>query len=280
MSGVVYQVTCKPTGLKYIGQATNYKYKNKKPYNYGASGRWNDHVSSSKSRNTPLCQAIQDYGKNQFIVEVLEELPLEELDEREAYWISTLNTIYPDGYNVATHSRNRHRDSSNLHIFYEGKVQSAIISPIKQNGEYKLAYVYLTLHNGTQERLAFGQKENQTYEETLEESKEFLNKIRCPYTISKKNSNILSEKYALKIKDFENKIITSIRITSASKLIAVYIATSEMKLSKEHIRICFGGKTITKENAYEIAKQFVAELQVPENIIIDSIQCQQQVTAS
>lgn len=280
MSGVVYQVTCKPTGLKYIGQATNHKYKNEKPYNYGASGRWNDHVSSSKSRNTPLCQAIQDYGKNQFIVEVLEELPLEELDEREAYWISTLNTIYPDGYNVATHSRNRHRDSSNLHIFYEGKVQSAIISPIKQNGEYKLAYVYLTLHNGTQERLAFGQKGNQTYEETLEESKEFLNKIRCPYTISKKNSNILSEKYALKIKDFENKIITSIRITSASKLIAVYIGTSEMKLSKEHIRICFGGKTITKENAYEIAKQFVAELQVPENIIIDSIQCQQQVTAS
>lgn len=279
MSGVVYQVTCKPTGLKYIGQATNYKYKNGNPYNYGASGRWNDHISSSKSRNTPLCQAIQQYGKNEFIIEILDELPLEELDEREAYWILQINTIYPNGYNVATHSRNRHRDSSNLHIFYEGKVQSAIISPIKQNGEFKLAYVYLNLHTGVQERLAFGQKLNQTYEETLDEAKEFLNKIRCPYTISKKYSNVLSEKYALKLKDFENKIITSIRITSASNLIAVYIGTSDMKLSKEHIRICFGGKTIKKEDAYETAKQFVAELQVPENIIIDFIQCRQQVTA-
>jgi hypothetical protein len=52
-----------------------------------------------------------------------------------------------------------------------------------------------------------------------------------------------------------------------------------MKAKKEHKRICFGGKKITKENAYEIAKQFVAELNIKDNIIYDSIQCSQQVTA-
>lgn len=69
------------------------------------------------------------------------------------------------------------------------------------------------------------------------------------------------------------------RITSASSLIAVYIGTSDMKLSKEHKRICFGGKTITKEEAYEIAKQFVAELHVSDKLIYNSIKCWQQATA-
>jgi group I intron endonuclease len=279
MSGVIYQITCNPTNLKYIGQATQLKYKNGKPYNYGAMGRWSDHVSSSKTRNTPLCQAIKEHGKDAFTIKVLEEDDLDTLDEREAYWISKLNTIQPNGYNIAAHSRNRHRDSSNLHIFYTDKVQSEVISPIRSNGELRMAYVYLTMKDGRQERLAFGQKMDRTYEETLEEVYDFLNNLQCPYTTSTAYSENLSEKYASKLSEFKDKTITSVRITSASSLIAVYIGTSEMKLSKEHKRICFGGKTITKEEAYEIAKQFVAELQVSDKIIQDSIQCRQQATA-
>ncbi len=279
MSGVIYQITCKSTGLKYIGQATSYKYKNGTPYKYGANGRWNDHVSSSKKRNTPLCNAIKEHGREQFIIEILEEEKLESLDAREAFWISQVNCIYPNGYNVASHSRNRHHESSNLHIFYKDKVRCAIISPIRNNGEYKMAYVYLTLKDESKERLSFGQKVNKTFEETLEEIKEFLNKINCPYTISKDYSNDLSEKYASKLDEFKDKVITSVHITSASQLIAVYVGTSDMKLNKEHKRICFGGKTTTKEEAYKVAKQFVENLHVSENIIKDSIQCRQQVTA-
>jgi group I intron endonuclease len=265
--------------LKYIGQATQLKYKNEKPYNSGASGRWSDHVCSSKTRNTPLCKAIQSYGRDDFTVEVLEEAPLETLDEREAYYISHLNTVHPNGYNVASHSRNRHRDASNLHVFYEDKVKSAIISPIRKNGEFKLAYVYLTMEDGTQERLTFGQKANAIYEETIREVKEFLDELGCPYSTSMKNSSVLSEKYASKVEEFDNKEITSVRITSASSLVAVYIGTSEMKLSKEHKRICFGGKTVSKEDAYEIAKEFVAKLRISEDLIYDSLKSSQQATA-
>lgn len=279
MSGVIYQIICKNTQLKYIGQATNFKYKNGKPYNYGALGRWSDHVCASKTRNTPLCNAIKQYGKTNFTIEVIEEAPLETLDEREAYWMSEYNTIYPKGYNVASHSRNRHRDTSNLHIFYKDKVESAIISPIKQNGDLKIAYVYLTLNDGSQERLAFGQKTDSTYEDTIQEVNNFLNMLKCPYTISTNYSDNLSEKYASKIKEFKDKEITSVRITSASSLIAVYIGTREMKLNSEHKRICFGGKTITKEQAYKIAKQFVAELNISDKLIKDSIKSSQQATA-
>jgi len=279
MSGVIYQITCNATNLKYIGQATNLKYKNGKPYKYGAIGRWSDHVSTSKTRNTPLCAAIREYGKDAFTIEVLEESSLDTLDEREAYWISEINTVHPNGYNIASHSRNRHRDTSNLHIFYQDKVKAAIISPIKQNGELKMAYVYLTLNDGTQERLAFGQKSGSTYETTINEVMEFINKINVPYSTSTNYSNVLSEKYASKLNDFKDKEITSVRITSASDLIAVYIGTSEMKLNKEHKRICFGGKTISKEDAYNIAKQFVAELNISDKLIQDSIKGWQQVTA-
>jgi hypothetical protein len=279
MSGVIYQITCKSTNLKYIGQATNYKYKNGKPYNYGATGRWSDHVCTSKSRNTPLCNAINKYGKDNFEIEVIEEAPLETLDEKEAYWILTNNTIYPNGYNIAKHSRNRHREDSNLHIFYKDKVQSAIISPIKHNGELKMAYVYLTLNDDKEERLAFGQKSDSTYEQAINEATEFLNKLKCPYTISTNYSDKLSEKYASKLIQFKNKEITSVHITSASHLIAVYVGTSEMIRNSEHKRICFGGKTVSKEEAYKIAKEFVAELNISDKLITDSIISWQQATA-
>lgn len=279
MSGVIYQITCKTTDMKYIGQATDFKYKNDKPYNYGATGRWSDHVSTSKTRDTPLCQAIKEYGKKDFEIDVLENDLLDNLDEREAYWIDKLNTIYPNGYNVAKHARNKHREESNLHIFYKDKVAHIVLSPIRKDGEYKIVYAYLQLKDGSEERIAFGQKDGITYEEALKEATEFANKLKVSYEIATNNSTNLSEKYASKLKEFKGKTITSVRITSASHLIAVYIGTSEMQLSKEHIRICFGGKTITKEEAYNTAKQFVAELQVSDKIIKDSIKSSQQVTA-
>jgi hypothetical protein len=280
MSGVIYQITCISTGLSYVGQATGTKTKNGTPYQYGASGRWNDHVCSSKTRNTPLSRAIREYGRDQFTIKVLEEAALDELDEREATWLARLQCIYPNGYNVATHGRNRHRESSNLYIFYEDRVSSASIHPIRRNGELRMLYVYLTLHTGEKERLAFGQKGGTTYEEALKETIEFLDLLECPYGISKDHSDELVERYQSKIDEFQNKTITSIRITSASNLIAVYIGTDEMKLKKEHIRICFGGKTINKEDAYKIAIQFVNQLNIfDKSIIIDSIKSQQQATA-
>lgn len=281
MAGVVYQVTCIPTDLSYIGQAKGYKTKNGTPYNYGASGRWNDHVSSAKTRNTPLCQAIKAYGRDNFTIAVLEEAPLEQLDEREAAWLSQVNCIHPRGYNVATHGRNRHRETSNLHVFYEGRIASASIHPIRRVGELRLIYVYANLMDGTRERLAFGQKDGTTYLQAMEEATTFLEHLGCEYTISKDYSEELSDRYQSKIDEFKNKTITSVRITSASNLIAVYIGTSEMKWKKDHVRICFGGKNVNKNDAYATAKQYVNHLGITDdNIIQDSIRSQQQATAS
>jgi hypothetical protein len=115
----------------------------------------------------------------------------------------------------------------------------------------------------------------------MEEAKMFLNHLGCPYSITKDYSEKFSERYQTKLDEFKDKKITSIRITSASNLIAVYIGTDEMKLKKEHIRICFGGKQTSREDAYAIAIQFVNQLgTLDAKIIQDSIRSQQQATAS
>jgi group I intron endonuclease len=45
--------------------------------------------------------AIQKYGKENFLYEVLEECEIEQLNEKENYWITTLET-HLKGYNCNT----------------------------------------------------------------------------------------------------------------------------------------------------------------------------------
>lgn len=46
-------------------------------------------------------KAIQKYGKNNFVIEQIDSANnLQELNEKEVYWISKLNTLSPSGYNL------------------------------------------------------------------------------------------------------------------------------------------------------------------------------------
>ena len=47
----------------------------------------------------PLYSAMRKYGVNHFFIEKIEEVPIENLSEREIYWINTLNS-YHNGYNA------------------------------------------------------------------------------------------------------------------------------------------------------------------------------------
>lgn len=43
---------------------------------------------------------MNKYGNDNFSFEIVEECNPEELDKREVYWIGTLKTLEPDGYNI------------------------------------------------------------------------------------------------------------------------------------------------------------------------------------
>ena len=69
----------------YIGQAINIKQ------------RWINHKKSKD--NCAIHLAFKKYGIDNFSFEVIEECPIELLDEREIYWIQQFNS-FENGYNM------------------------------------------------------------------------------------------------------------------------------------------------------------------------------------
>lgn len=279
--GFIYKITCIPTGKHYIGQAREHKHKHEKEYKYGIQGRWGDHVSSAKTSLTAFSEAIRQYGREKFQVEELEKAPLDSLDALEAKWIAHYNSIVPNGYNTTRHSQNKHRESSNLYEFFKDKVTSCCLRKIRRNNIYSLVYIILELKDGSQRRIVFGNNKDDTFQTAWESAIEFAENLECPYHEDTSSSADPLERYASKIEEYADKEITKIRITSASNLIAVYITTSDMKSWKDQHRICFGGKTIDKNSAYELATLFVDQLHKnSQTIIQDAYRCQQQAAAT
>jgi hypothetical protein len=279
-SGFIYKITCLPTGLVYIGQTQEFKHKKGKPYRYGIQGRWSDHLSTSKKSTTTFAKDIQKYGKDAFKIEELEKADLNKLDALEAKWIEYYNSTIPNGYNIGRHSQNKHRESSNIYEFFQDKVNSAVLRKIHKNGTLSLVYVNLYLKDGSDRRIVFGNNKNDTFEEAWKSANDFISKLKCTYYEDTSYSSDPLERYASKIKELNEKEISKIRITTASNLIAVYITTNDVKSWKDQIRICFGGKTIDQDSAYDLAKLFIEQLQKNNlTIIQDTYRCQQQAAA-
>ena len=83
--GVIYLITNLLNGKKYVGQTTNIKRR----------------IQQHKCGELYIDKAIQKYGWKNFKVEVLEECyTVEQLNEREIFWIAELNSKVPNGYNL------------------------------------------------------------------------------------------------------------------------------------------------------------------------------------
>jgi group I intron endonuclease len=84
----VYLITNTINGKRYIGQTKQTLAK-----------RWNMHVSKNHCRY--LYSAIQKYGRENFIIEVLFDVPTKELaNEFEIEYIDRYRTMFPNGYNI------------------------------------------------------------------------------------------------------------------------------------------------------------------------------------
>ncbi len=78
---IIYQITNKINGDFYIGKTSKSMVE-----------RFNRHFQNHKNGNTYLYKAMRKYGFHNFQIEVLEHTEL--LNEREMYWIETLNPQY------------------------------------------------------------------------------------------------------------------------------------------------------------------------------------------
>lgn len=88
----IYKITNKITGKIYVGQSVNIEK------------RWIQHKETAnnphlEAYNRELYKDIRTFGLNNFLFEILEECSLEELNDKEQYWICYYDS-YEKGYNL------------------------------------------------------------------------------------------------------------------------------------------------------------------------------------
>jgi len=111
----IYKITNSINNKIYVGQTTQDLKK-----------RWSCHKRDSKRHDYPLCRAIKKYGIENFVIECVETLPkqssIEELNNREIFWIKELSTLIPNGYNVREGgSRGKHSEETKIKLSVIGK---------------------------------------------------------------------------------------------------------------------------------------------------------------
>ena len=86
--GVIYKITNTVNGKIYIGQTIK-----------TIEERWKQHIY--KKGCVYLHNAIIKYGVDKFKIDIIENVPIENLDEREVYWIHKYNSTDKEiGYNI------------------------------------------------------------------------------------------------------------------------------------------------------------------------------------
>lgn len=88
--GRIYRITNLANGKQYVGQTVR-----------RIRERFSQHCQAGRGHCRALSNAIQKYGKELFLIDQIEECDTQaQLNDREAFWIATLNTLSPHGYNL------------------------------------------------------------------------------------------------------------------------------------------------------------------------------------
>jgi group I intron endonuclease len=104
----VYMFTF-PNGKVYIGECNQRTRDDKK---WGTKSRLGIHLGAARndSRNTRLCDAIREFGEDNFTVEVLMVVDTSEVDFYEEQLIEILDATNPEvGYNTHPGGKRKHR---------------------------------------------------------------------------------------------------------------------------------------------------------------------------
>jgi len=117
-TGVVYCLTNKINGKKYIGQALSYIIDHGKIIKHGLEGRFKEHCQyamneSGKNRNYKLYPAMKEFGIENFDKEILAICDIETLNIVEMFYIKKFNSVN-DGYNITYQGTARLSEEDNL----------------------------------------------------------------------------------------------------------------------------------------------------------------------
>lgn len=99
MIGKIYKITNKINGKIYIGQTVRTLKKRFNAHYWGTSDNDPYH------KQMAIKKAMRKYGKENFSIELIEEVERGKLDEREVFWISYYDS-YNKGYNCTKGGQN------------------------------------------------------------------------------------------------------------------------------------------------------------------------------
>lgn len=85
--GIIYLITNKENGHKYVGQTTQ-----------GMNKEWKQHIQEAlKMSDKPIHRAMRTHGNHNFRIQEIDECDGLLLNEREEYWIKHYNTFESSG---------------------------------------------------------------------------------------------------------------------------------------------------------------------------------------
>lgn len=115
MSIGIYKITNLTNQKIYIGQSVHIER------------RWQEH--KNKNNNSVIGKAIQKYGVNNFLFEIIEECEIQDLSQREKYWINHYNSLVPYGYNIQDNTESQQSN----YKFFTKKDLYDIIQDLQKN---------------------------------------------------------------------------------------------------------------------------------------------------
>ena len=110
VTGEIYLITNTEANMMYVGQTRSHRINRGKYRPFGTIGRFKEHISEAinNTKRNQCCylnNAIRKYGSAKFEVKLLETCALAVLNDREMFYISQHNTVYPNGYNLTPGGR-------------------------------------------------------------------------------------------------------------------------------------------------------------------------------
>jgi len=233
---------------------------------------------------------MKELGIDNFYIELLEECNIEELDNREIYYILKYSSIHPDGFNIVLgnpHSAcNPEHTSNALKKYYNDTaiktkhsqihmnkfneidttkvIKHIDIKPILENSKPKIVYMYISYNDNSSMRRRYGGIHisfDDAYKRCLEDAKTLISTDSITDYVTNNIDIVKSRNY-----EEANKVKLVYQKMRSLDLVAVIISTKDSKR-----RVVFGGKTIPYNIAYSRALSFIENLNVlKENIEIDS----------
>lgn len=94
--GYIYKITNINNGMMYVGQTVK-----ERPTDRFSQHKYLANHLDKDSGISYLHRAMAKEGSSNFQFEIIEEVDNDLLNEREKYWISVLNTLVPNGYNLS-----------------------------------------------------------------------------------------------------------------------------------------------------------------------------------